>query len=571
MPLVADIQLQSDRTLTREVATQGRPPRAMAWVLLLTAAVAILLVGLAATTVVFRNLEGSILRIPGAFWGWFGLACLFTVASLSLRILRWMFLLRRSEARIPLRDAYIGYLSGLSLLLAPFLLGEIAVRALVHRARARIPIETTVIVNLWERLLDLIALVTIAAVLRLATQGPDAWTWTWALLGGATALAPVRRACLAGIEFVSRVGTRRFATEHRPRTSKLVEGRSWSVALATSIVAWILPGLGFWTLVRVWDPGTQIGWGIGTYAESTALGAFELAPGGVLVAGGHLLAALEGRNLSPAAAAVSVIAIRLATLGLATVLGALFVVMHLSTRAAEDASHFDAIAQAYDVQIPESRRAALLTTKTEMMRTVLEQRGIGRRGLDVGCGQGAYVARMQALGFDVFGIDDSGGQIERARANVRRAESVAVGSILDIPMSDSSCDFAYVINVLHHLPSVADQRQAFAELFRVLRPGGLLFVHEINTRNILFRFYMGYVFPALNCIDEGVERWLLPHQLQLYTKQSVVETRYFTFLPDFVPRVIASAIGPIERLLEESPLAVYSAHYMAVLRKDLST
>ena len=63
-------------------------------------------------------------------------ACVLTVASLSLRSLRWIFLLRRAETRIPIRDAYIGYFAGLSLLFAPLLLGEIAVRACVHRAAA---------------------------------------------------------------------------------------------------------------------------------------------------------------------------------------------------------------------------------------------------------------------------------------------------------------------------------------------------------------------------------------------------------------------------------------------------
>ena len=43
-----------------------------------------------------------------------------------------------------------------------------------------------------------------------------------------------------------------------------------------------------------------------------------------------------------------------------------------SPRAA-DQSHFDAIADAYDVQIPEARRLALLTRKTELMREVLER------------------------------------------------------------------------------------------------------------------------------------------------------------------------------------------------------
>jgi len=101
----------------------------------------------------------------------------------------------------------------------------------------------------------------------------------------------------------------------------------------------------------------------------------------------------------------------------------------------------------------------------------------------------------------------------------------------------------------------------------VLKPGGRLFVHEINTRNVLFRFYMGYVFPSLNCIDEGNERWLLPHALGGYTDARTIGIEYFTFLPDFMPAPIVRLLRPIEKLLEASPLRVYSAHYMAILQK----
>jgi SAM-dependent methyltransferase len=121
--------------------------------------------------------------------------------------------------------------------------------------------------------------------------------------------------------------------------------------------------------------------------------------------------------------------------------------------------------------------------------------------------------------------------------------------------------------VLHHLGSLGDQQRAFTELFRILKPGGLLFVHEINTRNMLFRFYMGYVFPSLNCIDEGVERWLRADRMARYTEAPVVEVRYFTFLPDFVPQALVRLLAPFERLLERSSLKVLSAHYMAVLEK----
>jgi len=171
------------------------------------------------------------------------------------------------------------------------------------------------------------------------------------------------------------------------------------------------------------------------------------------------------------------------------------------------------------------------------------------------------------LGLDVAGIDASPGQVHLAVRNVGHADVVRIGSALEIPAANATFDFVYVINVLHHLGSLEEQRRAFQELFRVLKPGGLLFVHEINTRNILFRFYMGYVFPSLNCIDEGVERWLRADRLAQYTEAPLVDVRYFTFLPDFVPQALVRFLGPFERLLERSRLRIYSAHYMAVLEK----
>jgi len=84
---------------------------------------------------------------------------------------------------------------------------------------------------------------------------------------------------------------------------------------------------------------------------------------------------------------------------------------------------------------------------------------------------------------------------------------------------------------------------------------------------VFFRFYMGYVFPSLNCIDERVERWLLPSALSTYTDVPVAEVHYFTFFPDFMPQAVVRLCVPLERWLERSPLRRYSAHYMAVWRK----
>lgn len=555
-----------ESAVTRDV----RPPRAMAWVVLLAATAAVVLIGLLGTAFIISPLHAW----PVApAWSWappFVAACALTVTSLSLRSLRWIFLLRRAETRIPIRDAYIGYFAGLSLLFTPFLLGEIAVRAAINRSRGAVPIATTMVVNVWERLLDAAALGVIAVAAGLVSGRVT--TWNYLVGGGAVLLliTPLRRVLLRLLATAAAIVARPFERQRREVAdyARLSTMRVWLVGLAASAAAWVLPGLSLWLLARIFTRGVSLSTAEHAYAASATLSGLTLTPGGVLVAGRQMLSALAAHGVADAPAVVVVVAVRLATVGVSVVLGGLFLLLHRRSAAARSETHFDDIADAYDVQIPESRRHALLERKTRLMQELLGERLRASRGLDVGCGQGAYVGRMRALGFDVHGIDASAGQVLLAGRNIGDAGVITTGSALAIPADDGAYDFLYVINVLHHLSSIEEQRRAFAEMLRVLRPGGLLFVHEINTRNILFRFYMGYVFPSLNCIDEGVERWLLPHTLHQYTDAPVVDVRYFTFLPDFVPQVVARLLSPLERMLEQSRFGVFSAHYMAVIRKD---
>ena len=542
--------------------------RRIAWVLLLSSAAAVLATGLLGTVLVLSELGGGPGAMSARFWLGLAVASALTIASLMIRSLRWIFLLRRAHVRIPIRDAYIGYFAGLSLLLTPFLLGEIAVRAIVLRARGGVPHATVVVVNRWERLFDLIALaiLTGGAAVSLGRLRP----WNAGLFAAAllTAAPFVLRACRTAAEWLARPAAHLFDNSAAPQTERLSDARTWLVAVVVSLAAWVLPGIGFWIVASGWERPMSIVDAEYAYAASSSLGGLVLAPGGVLVSGASLLGELEAAGLGGPAAALSVFGIRLATVGVATALGLVFLVVHFRVPAAASAEHFDEIADAYDVQIPESRRSALLIKKTELMRDVMARVLPGaRRGLDAGCGQGWYVGRMCDLGFEVDGIDASAGQVALAAKNIAPRGRIRVGSVLSVPEPAGSYDFIYTINVLHHLMSIDEQRRAFAELMRVLKPGGLLFVHEINTRNVLFRFYMGYVFPSLNCIDEGIERWLLPHRMALYTDAPLVDLRYFTFLPDFLPQALVKTLAPLERLLESSPFRPYSAHYMAVLQK----
>ena len=94
------------------------------------------------------------------------------------------------------------------------------------------------------------------------------------------------------------------------------------------------------------------------------------------------------------------------------------------------------------------------------------QRSQGTRLLDVGCGTGALVESLAQEGFDACGLDPwaDKNRLDQARFKTGQAESV--------PWPDDSFGTVCAFDVLEH----ADDQRALQELFRVLKPGGLLFI-----------------------------------------------------------------------------------------------
>lgn len=98
----------------------------------------------------------------------------------------------------------------------------------------------------------------------------------------------------------------------------------------------------------------------------------------------------------------------------------------------------------------------------------------GRRVLDAGCGPGLYAEALLAAGAEVVGFDASPAMVDLARRRVgarAQIDLAELGSAL--PYADRSFDLAVCALVVHY---VEDRTAAFAELHRVLRPGGALVV-----------------------------------------------------------------------------------------------
>jgi ubiquinone/menaquinone biosynthesis C-methylase UbiE len=129
-------------------------------------------------------------------------------------------------------------------------------------------------------------------------------------------------------------------------------------------------------------------------------------------------------------------------------------------------------------QVPAIRRTALQVAQVAP----------GDKVLDVGCGTGSLaIAAKGKAGLDgeVHGIDAAPEMIEVARRKAAKKGvdvGFQVGLIEEIPFPDGHFDIALNTFVLHHLPHDL-KRKGFAEIRRVLKPGGRFLVADLAGRS----------------------------------------------------------------------------------------
>lgn len=101
----------------------------------------------------------------------------------------------------------------------------------------------------------------------------------------------------------------------------------------------------------------------------------------------------------------------------------------------------------------------------------------GKRILDVGCGEGRYCRKLTAQGAIVTGIDPVERFISRAR-DLDQTGRYVLGGGQNLPFEDG--EFDAVLSYLS-LVDILDYNSAIAEMCRVLRPKGTLFLVTVSN------------------------------------------------------------------------------------------
>jgi 2-polyprenyl-3-methyl-5-hydroxy-6-metoxy-1,4-benzoquinol methylase len=122
-----------------------------------------------------------------------------------------------------------------------------------------------------------------------------------------------------------------------------------------------------------------------------------------------------------------------------------------------------------------------LETRFRFFRRVWRAPVPGSTYLDVGCGAGTYSRWLAQQALRVVGIDYSLPTLQKATARSGASVSFCVANATRLPVANASFDGALCLGVLQAL---RDSEPIIAELARVIRDGGALWIDALNYHGI---------------------------------------------------------------------------------------
>jgi ubiquinone/menaquinone biosynthesis C-methylase UbiE len=113
----------------------------------------------------------------------------------------------------------------------------------------------------------------------------------------------------------------------------------------------------------------------------------------------------------------------------------------------------------------------------------------GRRGLDVGCGNGRHTELLASHVDHAVGVDASGGLLGSASERMTERDwtgALVQGDAAALPFAADTFDVGIYVATLHHLPTRDARRRSLDELARVLDDGGRALVSAWSTAHDRF-------------------------------------------------------------------------------------
>jgi SAM-dependent methyltransferase len=184
------------------------------------------------------------------------------------------------------------------------------------------------------------------------------------------------------------------------------------------------------------------------------------------------------------------------------------------------------------------------------------------RIIDVGCGEGALLNTLLALGARpalLHGVDLLPERLHRARARLPDVD-LRLADAAALPLPDACCDLALQFTAFTSILNLATRHAAANEIVRVLRPGGVLIWYDFwinpGRRHVraIGRAEVRRLFPGCRCIFRRIT--LAPPLARLLVPRAPGLAAALGYIPALCSHELAAIIklgGEVKR--GEAPLA----------------
>ncbi len=139
----------------------------------------------------------------------------------------------------------------------------------------------------------------------------------------------------------------------------------------------------------------------------------------------------------------------------------------------------------------------------------------GMRVVDAGCGGGRNLVYLFRAAYEVFGVDGNAEAVAAVRGMAAELapqlspENFKVAAVEAMPFAAAFADAVISNSVLHFARDDAQFGAMIAEMWRVLRPGGLMFCRLASTIGMQFEQVSG----RIHRLPGGVEWYLADEAL----------------------------------------------------------
>jgi 2-polyprenyl-3-methyl-5-hydroxy-6-metoxy-1,4-benzoquinol methylase len=196
------------------------------------------------------------------------------------------------------------------------------------------------------------------------------------------------------------------------------------------------------------------------------------------------------------------------------------------------------------VELREEEEERLEAAHLERLRRRVGAESLRGRILNVGCGTGGFNVLAAGAGARVVGVDDDAEAIAICGLKAHKVGGAFVRAQAEaLPFRDGAFDLVHCFSVIEHVASV---EATVAEMVRVTRPGGAVYVHTPNAWSLWEGHYKMFWLP-----------WLPPPLARLYLRVRGRPTAYLATLRRLTPgrlrRAFARAGVTDAVLYEDTP------------------